>query len=171
MQYINKIELQGKVGSVRISHIGTQKTITFSLETASVGKTKAGDILETTWHNCCAWETTGIDPEIFNAQKGRWIHLEGRIRNSRYINSSGVESVFSEIIAHKIKVLEEGLPSVGDTIKIVRMDDRNGTDPQAATYNGKTGVITHIDGIGQLHGTWGGLAVLPDKDEFTVITE
>ena len=49
------------------------------------------------------------------------------------------------------------------------MDDCGGTDWQVQKYNGKEGVIEHIDSIGQLHGTWGGLAVNPECDEFKVI--
>lgn len=58
---------------------------------------------------------------------------------------------------------------VGDKIRIIRMDDNGGKDRQAAAYNGKTGVIEHIDAIGQLHGTWGGLAVNPEIDTFEII--
>ena len=36
-------------------------------------------------------------------------------------------------------------------------------------YTGRTGVVEHIDDIGQLHGTWGGLAVIPSEDKFKVI--
>ena len=36
-------------------------------------------------------------------------------------------------------------------------------------YDGKEGVIENIDAIGQLHGTWGGLAVIPEADKFIVI--
>lgn len=53
---------------------------------------------------------------------------------------------------------------VGDKIRINHlqgeMDDR---------YDGREGVVTYIDGMGQLHGTWGGLAVIPDEDYFDVI--
>ena len=38
-------------------------------------------------------------------------------------------------------------------------------------YSGRVGVITHIDDIGQLHGTWGGLALVPDLDDFIVVEE
>lgn len=51
---------------------------------------------------------------------------------------------------------------VGDTIII---DEMKG-EP---AYKNETGIITSIDGIGQLHGTWGGLAVVPDVDEFRKI--
>ena len=36
-------------------------------------------------------------------------------------------------------------------------------------YSGRVGVITHIDDIGQLHGTWGGIGLLPELDDFIVV--
>lgn len=57
---------------------------------------------------------------------------------------------------------------IGDTIRIIRMNDDGGKDLQARMYNGRSGVVEHIDSIGQLHGTWGGLAVIPGVDEIKV---
>lgn len=54
------------------------------------------------------------------------------------------------------------MPKVGDKIRIISMEG----EPQ---YNGKIGTIEHIDDIGQLHGTWGGCAVIPGTDMFVVI--
>ena len=51
--------------------------------------------------------------------------------------------------------------NVGDVITIHRMAG----EPQ---YAGKSGIVRHIDSIGQIHGTWGGLALQPDVDEFSV---
>ncbi len=51
---------------------------------------------------------------------------------------------------------------VGDKIKITYMHNE-------PSYYGKTGTIISIDGLGQLHGSWGGLAIIPDEDEFEVI--
>ena len=51
---------------------------------------------------------------------------------------------------------------VGDKIKIINMDG----EPQ---YTGKEGIVTLIDGIGQIHGTWGGCALVPNIDSFIVI--
>lgn len=53
---------------------------------------------------------------------------------------------------------------VGDKIKIISMQD----EPE---YSGKEGVIEHIDDIGQLHGTWGGCALIPEVDQFKVLCE
>ena len=46
---------------------------------------------------------------------------------------------------------------VGDKIRIKFMLD----EPQ---YKDKEGVIKYIDSTGQLHGTWGGLAVQLEND-------
>lgn len=63
----------------------------------------------------------------------------------------------------------QGPVSVGNRIRIIKMDDKGGKDKQATAYNNREGVITKIDDSGQLHGTWGGLAVIPEKDVFIVL--
>ena len=57
----------------------------------------------------------------------------------------------------------------GDTIRIIRMNDYGGKDLQARIYNGSSGFVEYIDSLGQLHGTRGGLAIIPETDEFEVI--
>ena len=52
----------------------------------------------------------------------------------------------------------------GMKIRIVRMDG----EPQ---YDGKEGIVEFVDGIGQLHGTWGGLAVQPERDTLQVLPD
>lgn len=54
------------------------------------------------------------------------------------------------------------MPKVGDTIRIIYMDG----EPR---YTGKEGIVKSIDSMGQLHGTWGGLAVVPGEDDFEII--
>lgn len=56
------------------------------------------------------------------------------------------------------------MAKVGDTIKIVYMEG----EPR---YSGKVGKITHIDSMGQYHGTWGGLAVQPQNDDYEIVNE
>lgn len=55
---------------------------------------------------------------------------------------------------------------VGDKIRIIKP-----RDPYVPyiEYDGKEGYVQHIDDMGQLHGTWGGLAVIPEEDEFIVL--
>jgi len=51
---------------------------------------------------------------------------------------------------------------VGDAIKILYVEDE-------PNYVGKTGIITSIDDIGQLHGTWGGCAIIPSIDKIVLL--
>lgn len=51
---------------------------------------------------------------------------------------------------------------VGDKIRIIRMAG----EPEEA---GKEGYVRLIDDAGQLHGTWSGLAIIPNEDEFEII--
>jgi len=60
---------------------------------------------------------------------------------------------------------------VGDTIRIIRMDDNNGKDIAARKMNGVVATINHIDSIGQLHLDGYGLAVNPDIDEFEIVSK
>lgn len=53
---------------------------------------------------------------------------------------------------------------VGDKVRIIEM---NG-EPE---YKGKTGVIELIDAAGQLHGTWGGCAIIPDVDKYEIVND
>ena len=58
---------------------------------------------------------------------------------------------------------------VGDTIRIIKMDDNNGKDISATRMNGVVATISYIDGIGQLHLNGYGLAVNPDIDKFEIL--
>lgn len=51
---------------------------------------------------------------------------------------------------------------VGDIIKIIYMDGES-------SYNGKEGIVTNIDDIGQLHGTWGGCAINLEYDKIIIL--
>lgn len=51
---------------------------------------------------------------------------------------------------------------VGDVITIDYMEN----EPH---YCGRTGEVKSIDSLGQLHGTWGGLAVIPGEDSYHIV--
>ena len=53
---------------------------------------------------------------------------------------------------------------VGDKIRIISMNGE-------PVYSGMTGTITSIDSMGQLHGTWGGCAVIPGEDSFVKVDD
>lgn len=51
---------------------------------------------------------------------------------------------------------------IGNTIRIDYMEG----EPD---YTGREGVVKSIDDAGQIHGTFGGCAVIPGTDSFTII--
>ena len=51
---------------------------------------------------------------------------------------------------------------VGNTLRIVEMKG----EPQ---YTGKIGKVEFIDDIGQIHGSWGGCAILPEHDTYKIL--
>jgi hypothetical protein len=54
------------------------------------------------------------------------------------------------------------MPKVGDRIRIISISC-------IPSYAGKEGVVKSIDFMGQLHGTWGSLVVVPSEDKIKII--
>lgn len=54
------------------------------------------------------------------------------------------------------------MPKIGDKIRIIHMED----EPQ---YTGKEGTVEYIDDTGQIHGSWGGCALIPDEDVWELL--
>lgn len=54
--------------------------------------------------------------------------------------------------------------NIGDTIKNIKMDGV----PQ---YTNREGVVTHIDDAGQIHGTWGGCAIISEVDTYIILPD
>lgn len=61
----------------------------------------------------------------------------------------------------KRKVL---LPKVGDTIEIIYVSG-------IPSLTGKVGVVEFYDSMGQMHGTWDKLVIVPGEDRFRIIEE
>ena len=54
------------------------------------------------------------------------------------------------------------MPKVGDKIRIIYMEG----EPQ---YAGREGTVEFIDDAKQIHGTWGGCALIPGSDSWEII--
>ena len=54
---------------------------------------------------------------------------------------------------------------VGNTIRITKLDD-----PYDYAYVGRGGVVEFIDCTDHIHGSWGGLALIPRENDFIVTT-
>ena len=107
MDHINRIELKGRVGTSRTNIIGDNMVVNFSLVTEHLYKTRDGGAAnETTWHQVTAWEGKDM-PDLSTILKGTPVHVFGRLRSSRYTNSEGMEKQLYEVVANKIRIVNE----------------------------------------------------------------
>lgn len=104
-QNINRVELQGVVGTTRLNETGSGQIVRFSLATNYIYKSSDGSpVIETTWHNCLAFEgkhVSGLD----RIAKGTAVHLTGRIRCRRFVDINNAERNETEIVADSLEVL------------------------------------------------------------------
>ena len=101
METLNKVEIKGVVGNVHTSSIGDTNITRFSVATTQAYKNwDVGNILETTWHQC-----TSFDKKASELKKGDNVHLQGRIRNNRYLDSEGNEKTQCEILVNNLTIL------------------------------------------------------------------
>ena len=107
MEHINRIELQGRVGTIRTNIVGNSKVANFSVVTEHLYKTRDGNaVSETTWFNVAAWNSRDM-PDFDSISKGTPIYVSGRMRTSRYTSAEGVERQYYEILAYKVRIIED----------------------------------------------------------------
>ena len=104
-QSINRVELQGVVGTVRMGEIGSGRYVRFSLATNHAYRTEDGTpVIETTWHKCLAFEGK-CGRSLDGIVKGAAVHLHGRLRCSRYVDIDNNEGSEVEIVVKTLEVL------------------------------------------------------------------
>ena len=109
MEQLNKIELRGNIGTVRISQQGDRQVANFSVATTFVYVDRQGNaIADTQWHNVAAWSLKGM-PDFKELATGRPVYVVGRLRSDRYTGSDGVERFSYSVQAAKVELLNEPL--------------------------------------------------------------
>lgn len=106
MEHINKVTLQGCVGTTRINTIGVDKVLNFTLRTDQhMLDDKGTPRMETAWHNVVVCDSiAGCDVE--GICKGDVVKVEGRLRSNRYTSMEGETKTFTEVVAHKFEVID-----------------------------------------------------------------
>lgn len=116
MEQLNRVELIGYLGTVKIFSVGDTKLARFSLATNAAFSDRQGNLrIETTWHNVSAWQSDRCR-DLEQLAKGDRIHVIGRLRNNRYTSADGAERVIQEIVARQIEVLNEQIRLDDETI-------------------------------------------------------
>ena len=103
-EYLNRIELAGHIGGVLRKTVGNTEHARFSLCTIHTYRDGDYPVVETSWHDCHAFASDGIDLAKI---EGAWIHVVGRLKYTRYVDVNNVDMQMTEIIVTRI-VDDEG---------------------------------------------------------------
>lgn len=107
MEQLNKVELRGVIGNIRVQNIGDTQMARFSVATDYAFKNRRGAaIIETTWHAVIAFQSDKMC-DLSELQRGSRVYVLGRLRNNRFTDWNGVERTVTEILANEVRKIEE----------------------------------------------------------------
>ena len=96
MEYLNKVELRGRVTNIRTDSSMTRMCVA----TNYVYKDGQGvAVIETQHHNVVAWN--------IKIGKGTAVRVEGRLRYQTYTGVDGVERTGVDVYASKVEIINE----------------------------------------------------------------
>jgi len=100
-EFINRVELQGIIGSARRYRVGEQEGFQLTIATNRTYEDADGTpVIETQWTVCCGWISDRVNPSLI--EKGRKVHLTGRLRTQRYTTASGEDRYTHEVIVDSL---------------------------------------------------------------------
>lgn len=106
MEFMNKIELRGIVGTSSLNRVGDNQVCRFSIATDYSYKDRDGNpVVDTTWFNVTAWEGKNI-PDLRSVIRGTIVQVTGRVRTYKYTTADGEVKSSWEVIARRVTILE-----------------------------------------------------------------
>ena len=105
MEFLNKIELRGVVGTTSLNRVGESQVCRFSLVTEYSYKDRDNNpVVDTTWFNVTAWEGRNM-PDLRQIEKGVIVQVAGRVRTFRFTMADGGERSGWEILARRVTIV------------------------------------------------------------------
>lgn len=110
MEQLNRIELRGNVGTVRLQTYDGITMARLTLATNVAFKDRDGAaVIETTWHNISAWEGRGVQ-NLENIAKGSKLYVQGRLRMQKYTGADGIERTAPDVLASRLVIIDNDEP-------------------------------------------------------------
>lgn len=107
MEQLNRIELRGTVGSIKVQTYSGKKVGRINLATSMAFKDKSGTpVIETQWHSVNAWEGKTIE-DVDSIGKGDKLYVVGRVKYSKFTGTDGVDHYNTEIQALKLVRIDD----------------------------------------------------------------
>ncbi|MCQ2170239.1 MAG: single-stranded DNA-binding protein [Bacteroidales bacterium] len=108
MEQLNRIELRGNVGNVRLQTVANNRLVArITVATNYAYKDREGGaVIETTWHTVNAWQGKGIT-DLNKITKGSKVYVCGRLRSQKFIGEDQQERTVYEVIPSSLVLLDE----------------------------------------------------------------
>ena len=107
MEYLNRIELRGVVGSAKLTTCGTLSICNFSLLTEYAYKGESGCLtIDSMWWTVIVIRSNPALPALCEIQKGTKVYVQGRVRTKRYCDAQGNDRTVYEVVAQELKIVE-----------------------------------------------------------------
>lgn len=109
MEQLNRVELRGIIGNVRHTQISAIKMARFTVATSTAFKKADGGVaIDTQWTTCCAWSGKVIPlATIKSLEKGKKVHLTGRLRTAYYKDSDGDDRTLVEVLVGTLEIIDD----------------------------------------------------------------
>ena len=105
MEFTNKIEIRGVVGRAELNTYAENRVCKFTVITEySYHDRDNNPVIESIWFTVNAWEGRNM-PDLNLIQKGSWVRVLGRVRNSRFTGQDGVERISWDIQASRVDII------------------------------------------------------------------
>ena len=105
MEFLNRIEIQGIIGMVKITPVGDTRVARFSVCTETTYKGTEGIVIDCTWFNVTCWQNDEITC-LDQLEKGKAVKVSGRVRVQRFTDMNGCDRQCWEVMAHEIEIME-----------------------------------------------------------------
>ena len=104
MEFINRVELAGVVGTIRKQKVSDQMVANFSVVTEQYYKDKSGNaVVEAIWFNIVAWQNNNM-PDLDIINHGSHVQVYGRIRVRKYTSESDEPRTIFEVVATNLEL-------------------------------------------------------------------
>lgn len=108
MEYINRIELQGQVGSAKLTTIGGIDCLRMTIATSEIFKGTDGfATVECTWHSVVYWNKPNDTIDLSQIGKGSKVHVLGRTRTQKYTGTDGIDRTIVEVMASELTLITD----------------------------------------------------------------
>lgn len=105
IEQINRVEILGIVGNVRLTNVGDTRLASFTMATNYAFRDKEGHlVIETAWHNVRALEGEHIR-DLDRIERGSSVHVVGRLQMQRYMSAEGIEKTSVTVLAHRVELV------------------------------------------------------------------